>query len=403
MTPLEINLRPVPEGSSSGSSTPNDAPEGTASFGAVLSAQRAGTEGDSARSEVTDTQANSSAVDESSAQTPTDSELTAPGTEAVANLPWPLFIPTTNNATPTQTIAIDMNNTSLGSADDALSDAASIAKTTASNVLNTDIALASLPSASLKWTTNGQRSTPMTDKSATDTASDLPMRSTWPLAADKTAASVEKAVVLADSSLGLQADAERMARATDDVAVTMPLTQVSTAATHVLSPNSHTTSVNTATVTQTWLPTPMHSPAWGEHMVQQIKQFALERIGVAELRLNPQELGPIRVEIALDQQQAAIHFSAQQAETRDALTQQLPRLREVLAEAGLQLQNATTGSFSDGQAFAFMQQQARERRQESRGDNSVSNATDLAAVSSPTALGVASQRAAARGGVDLFA
>ena len=69
--------------------------------------------------------------------------------------------------------------------------------------------------------------------------------------------------------------------------------------------------------------------------------MAGNRIQNAELRLNPSELGPLRVQISMDDGNATVTFSAQHPLTRDAIEQALPRLREMLADQGLSLQNAS--------------------------------------------------------------
>jgi flagellar hook-length control protein FliK len=152
---------------------------------------------------------------------------------------------------------------------------------------------------------------------------------------------------------------------------------------------------------QTTISTPLQHQTWGEQMVQQIKQFTLEKIGVAEIKIAPQELGPIRVEIALDNNDAAIHFAAQQQETRDALLHHMNRLKEALSEAGVQLQSATTGSFSNGQAFSFLQQQSRERNSGSNYQSS-SGLASLAETSILPPSAANTPIKSGRSGVDLF-
>lgn len=58
------------------------------------------------------------------------------------------------------------------------------------------------------------------------------------------------------------------------------------------------------------------------------------------LTLSPEHLGPLEVRITVSQQTTHILFGAQQAETRAALAEALPRLREMFAEAGLSLGHA---------------------------------------------------------------
>jgi flagellar hook-length control protein FliK len=63
----------------------------------------------------------------------------------------------------------------------------------------------------------------------------------------------------------------------------------------------------------------------------------------AEIRLTPAELGPLRVQISVDDGQANVAFQAHSAVTREAIEQALPRLREMLAESGLSLGQADVG------------------------------------------------------------
>lgn len=65
----------------------------------------------------------------------------------------------------------------------------------------------------------------------------------------------------------------------------------------------------------------------------------------AEIQLQPRELGPVRVELSLSGESARIAFSAVQPETRQAIEQSLPILKDLLAERGLTLGQA---SVSDG-------------------------------------------------------
>ncbi len=81
----------------------------------------------------------------------------------------------------------------------------------------------------------------------------------------------------------------------------------------------------------------LHSPQWqsalGERMVWMVKRDLQQ----AELRLNPQHLGPVEVRIEIRNEQASITFSAHHALTRDALEAAIPRLREMLGESGVNL------------------------------------------------------------------
>jgi flagellar hook-length control protein FliK len=80
---------------------------------------------------------------------------------------------------------------------------------------------------------------------------------------------------------------------------------------------------------------------WNEALGDRVTWMAGNKIQNAELRLNPAELGPLRVQISMDDGNATVTFTAQHPFTRDAIEQALPRLREMLADQGLSLQNAS--------------------------------------------------------------
>ncbi len=92
----------------------------------------------------------------------------------------------------------------------------------------------------------------------------------------------------------------------------------------------------------------MNSAQWqnslGERMVWMVKR----ELKQAELRLNPQHLGPVEVRIEVRNEQANITFSAHHAVTREALEAAIPRLREMLGEAGLSLANADVSQQRSG-------------------------------------------------------
>jgi flagellar hook-length control protein FliK len=76
--------------------------------------------------------------------------------------------------------------------------------------------------------------------------------------------------------------------------------------------------------------------------------MAGSQVQSATLRLSPEHLGPIQVRIELQQSQINVNFSAAHADTRAALTDALPRLREMLAAGGLSLGQASVQQESHG-------------------------------------------------------
>ena len=71
----------------------------------------------------------------------------------------------------------------------------------------------------------------------------------------------------------------------------------------------------------------------------------------AEIRLDPPELGSMQIRIRSEAEQAQINFVVQNQQAKEALEQSLPRLKEMLAEQGIQLGESNiqqdTGSSSE--------------------------------------------------------
>lgn len=88
------------------------------------------------------------------------------------------------------------------------------------------------------------------------------------------------------------------------------------------------------------------TPLWTERFVSSIVRSAREGLDIAEIRIEPPELGPvgIRLSVAPDATTpVTVHFVSAHAAVRDAIEAALPRLREMMAEAGLTLGEATVG------------------------------------------------------------
>ena len=94
-----------------------------------------------------------------------------------------------------------------------------------------------------------------------------------------------------------------------------------------------------AFVVQTGVPVPVGSPQWSQAVGDKVLWFAAQNVSAAEIRLDPPELGPMQVKVSVNQDQASVTFSSPHPAVRDALDQQLNRLREMFAEQGLNLVN----------------------------------------------------------------
>lgn len=85
------------------------------------------------------------------------------------------------------------------------------------------------------------------------------------------------------------------------------------------------------------LRTPLGTQEWSQGLGQRLLVMAEQGIEAARLRLNPASLGPLDIQISVDDDRAQVVFGAQHAATRDALEEALPRLRELFAAQGMEL------------------------------------------------------------------
>lgn len=79
-----------------------------------------------------------------------------------------------------------------------------------------------------------------------------------------------------------------------------------------------------------------------------IAWMAEQRLGHAQIRLNPEHVGPIEVRVQLDGDRVSAQFSSVHAEVRQAIEASLPRLRDMLGQHGLQLGQADVGQGGTG-------------------------------------------------------
>ncbi|HSJ48378.1 MAG TPA: flagellar hook-length control protein FliK [Gammaproteobacteria bacterium] len=103
---------------------------------------------------------------------------------------------------------------------------------------------------------------------------------------------------------------------------------------------------------------PLGQAGWDRALGEQVQWMVGNRLQGAEIRLNPAHLGPMEVRIQMQNDQANITFTAQHGVAREALEAAIPRLREMLGESGLQLNQVTVSDQSlaeqrrqDTQAF----------------------------------------------------
>ena len=82
---------------------------------------------------------------------------------------------------------------------------------------------------------------------------------------------------------------------------------------------------------------PVGSPAWRDELAGQLTWMTHRGLESGSLRVSPEHLGPVEVQITVQNGDASVWFGASHPDTRAALEQALPRLREMFANQGLTL------------------------------------------------------------------
>lgn len=104
--------------------------------------------------------------------------------------------------------------------------------------------------------------------------------------------------------------------------------------------------VETPTVGTYTLMPQVGTSAWQQSLGQQLTVFIRDGVHNAELRLNPAELGALKIHLQVKNDVANLHVVAENQQVRSALEAALPFLKSSLAESGLQLSMSSSGSDS---------------------------------------------------------
>ena len=81
------------------------------------------------------------------------------------------------------------------------------------------------------------------------------------------------------------------------------------------------------------------TPEWNQQFSEQIQWLGSQNIKAASIKLNPVELGPVEINIKINQETASIQFNSHSGQVRELIEQALPRLKEMMNEQGIQLAN----------------------------------------------------------------
>ncbi len=126
---------------------------------------------------------------------------------------------------------------------------------------------------------------------------------------------------------------------------------------------------------------PFGSAAWNSEFTQKISWMTHSKLDqVAELHLNPPNLGPLDVVLKISDNQATAMFSSPHLAVREAVESAMPKLRELLADNGITLGNTSVSDQAprDNNNSANTNEQGASNRWSNQGNNvSASDETPL--------------------------
>ncbi|MEZ9822067.1 flagellar hook-length control protein FliK [Shewanella sp. 10N.286.45.A1] len=128
-------------------------------------------------------------------------------------------------------------------------------------------------------------------------------------------------------------------------------------------------------------------------MKQQLMTMVSQGVQHAEIRLDPAELGSMMVRIQVQGDTTQVQFQVSQHQTRDLVEQAMPRLREMLAEQGMQLTDGQVSQGDRGNDQSF--QGDRDSRGNSHGEMDEISAEEL--------IVGANQATSSASGIDYYA
>jgi flagellar hook-length control protein FliK len=172
----------------------------------------------------------------------------------------------------------------------------------------------------------------------------------------------ESATPIMDKSLALNQSLEKMRAGIDSTAIkdeTGEAAQAKHAGTKVISSAeglqqlaSMQNGLRSTAPVQMQMPpgTPPSAKNWGKAVADKVYIAASQNLRVANIHLDPPELGAlqVRLQVTGPDQQMSVSFTSPHASVRDTLEQQLPRLREMLEEQGINLGESSVNDQRDG-------------------------------------------------------
>lgn len=279
-----------------------------------------------------DTSAASASGDNSATTKPAangkDDQKGDAGATAAATPQW-LIAPLTMPAVPAAPAANNAAATDDGSAD------AVGALSAAGNAASNALLAQNLKQSSKQSIDDKHGATDTTDQKSGATAPEFLLNAQTDQAALGTASQQQDAA-LQDKALLAVTDKGKETRTGNDVSNNQTLNAVQQMATLQAS----STTNNATPVAQYQIHAEMGTHQWAAEVGNRLDLMVSHNVQSASLQLTPDHLGPVQVRIDVNHNQASVWFTADHPDTRTALEQSLPQLRQLFASQGMSLMDA---------------------------------------------------------------
>ncbi|MBK1891779.1 flagellar hook-length control protein FliK [Undibacterium sp. 14-3-2] len=155
----------------------------------------------------------------------------------------------------------------------------------------------------------------------------------------------------------------------------------------------------TGAVSANQISPPLNSSAWDKAVGQKVIWMVGASMQSAELTLNPPDLGPLQIVLNVTNDQANATFISAHPDVREALEASLPKLRQMMDDAGVQLSGFSVNAEASNQG-----QQGREFRQTNPSTSIARNGGGESVISNQPISDVKTTKIISRiGAVDTFA
>ncbi|USD49258.1 flagellar hook-length control protein FliK [Vibrio sp. SCSIO 43153] len=104
---------------------------------------------------------------------------------------------------------------------------------------------------------------------------------------------------------------------------------------------------------QPQLPLQLTKELANEQVAEKVQMMMSKNLKNLDIRLDPPELGRMQIRMTMNNDLANVHFTVSNPQARDLIEQTLPRLREMLAQQGMQLADSSVQQQSSGQQQGY--------------------------------------------------